>query len=104
MKYLLSLDLIEKLFRPPDNDCVINDPEEEAHVPVPVHGPEQPPEPHLAPHPDVTPTLVLCGRVTKCDSHDDVGPDVDLAVRVLDVGRRVLDNSNNLSCSHTENI
>lgn len=60
-------------------------------------GPEQLGLTSLAPHPNVAPTLIFGVTKTKCDPHDDVRPDVNLAVRIVDIRGRVVYLSNQLS-------
>ena len=80
----------------PDNYRIVNNTEEEGHVAVPVHGPEQLGLAGFAPHPDVTPAFILSVTEPKRDPHDDVRPDVNFAVRVVNVRSRVVYFSNQI--------
>ena len=78
----------------PDNYRIVNNTEEEGHVAVPVDCPEQLGLAGFAPHPNVTPAFILSVTKPKRDPHDDVRPDVNLAVRVVNVWSRVVNFSN----------
>ena len=81
----------------PDNYRIVNHTKEEGHVAVPVDGPEKLGLASLAPHSNVTPALIFSVTETKRDPYYDVCPDVNLAVRVMNIWSRVVYLSNQLS-------
>ena len=69
----------------PDNYCIVNDSEKEAHIPVPVDGSEEFLLVHLWPYSNITSSLILESWISKCNSDKNIWSHINFTVRILDV-------------------